>query len=749
MHTVFINASNAPIGGRIDTLQLEKEFKKLLYVDCPLEKWKDPEKGLPQCVRQISEFANSYRDVNNEFNLIVYVDMPLLAAQAQIELLTDPEKKDPVEQKARYDALVAMLSRTVATQLYDVLQEQGRSPKEKVLLLLERPALQMSDGSMQQDEAGLSPKDRHQLALYLQLLRLPEMEALTQKLSENPEIGLSQLMAAPQNGEGVDLAQAYLPQVEKLLLGQVRADGLSVRRACADLQQKMNQLFASDLDTRVVISQWITDSASRRDNLERNTKRDFLLQAFLQQCIRQGSVYEQGDAHRGRTVPQPGSREWEQVMKRLAVKQRSFQKEALEAENIQGDFVQLELAPPLYQPDYEALGLDESGRLDIRYEEREVPSDVPREDGLQHKETVLEVADLREHNWLKDYVPYDESEDVFRQPEHIRSAASYRAAALDMANFHVDFLNRLKQHVDRNLSRYAGRSRINLPPLLRKRSVSTQESAAQTEENDYPYTGNGERKLQPKELSEENVRKTAKNAYATLMMEYLRFNAKRNLEVTSMREHCQRFIDRIKQIETSRKKLIFMFYILLAVLAVSYVPFVCIQWEEINVNWATRLIGACSLAIPFVLLYLCYLLARVLQLRKMKKLWEELNKESEKRIAENQEAVRAYDTLLTMYIPALRWGYEYVLDVDFYWDCCGIARAKCQHHVEKLKEHARMLENLLEDLRFDWQAAGALLPEDLEIDYTRAYCEGVNRTHYAIMDETVLDILDRCKEART
>jgi hypothetical protein len=158
------------------------------------------------------------------------------------------------------------------------------------------------------------------------------------------------------------------------------------------------------------------------------------------------------------------------------------------------------------------------------------------------------------------------------------------------------------------------------------------------------------------------------------------------------------------------------------------------------------LVALVSLLIPFALLGIGYGVAVFLQKRKIRRAWEELQELSKAAGAKNEEAAKAFSELLRKYIPSLRWIYEYVLDVDFYCDCCRVADAKKSHHRQKLQECREVVDNLLEDLEYEEMAG--VIPEDYEIDYTRAYCEGANREIYSVLDEKTLDLFRKRKGAQ-
>ena len=134
-------------------------------------------------------------------------------------------------------------------------------------------------------------------------------------------------------------------------------------------------------------------------------------------------------------------------------------------------------------------------------------------------------------------------------------------------------------------------------------------------------------------------------------------------------------------------------------------------------------------------------MATIAQKKQYVKAWKDFKKKSDEVLSSNAEAARKYDELLSVFVPSLRWVYEYKIDVDFYEDCCRTARAKLDHHEQKLHDRVILLANIREDLEFEedgtpFTTQGAA-HED--VDYNVAFCSGErNRAFYAIVDKALL-----------
>ena len=85
MHTFFINTSKKKLNEYEVLLDIHYENKTLVSMDCPLGEWFNEETGYLACVRQMGEMIEGYKELNNAFNLIVYIDLPENKAYSAIE----------------------------------------------------------------------------------------------------------------------------------------------------------------------------------------------------------------------------------------------------------------------------------------------------------------------------------------------------------------------------------------------------------------------------------------------------------------------------------------------------------------------------------------------------------------------------------------------------------------------------------------------------------------------------------------
>ena len=252
---------------------------------------------------------------------------------------------------------------------------------------------------------------------------------------------------------------------------------------------------------------------------------------------------------------------------------------------------------------------------------------------------------------------------------------------------------------------------------------------------DHIYNKSSSKSSSPsdKKLDEHEI--ISKNAYATVLLNYMRFCAARSVAVTDIEEQCNWFLTRIKWIKDCLKKLKKIALGLLIAIVVVYIPFFVLQWNEITANPVTVIIAAASFIIPLAVLAAVFVAVWRRLRRRLREAWDEYVKKSKRAIKSNAKAAREYDDLLSIYIPSLRYIYEYRNDVEFYADCCRTAKAKVAHHAEKLKDRIDVVGNIIDDLEVNVaESVVGAGEQDPAIDYNLSFCSGVkNEKFYTII----------------
>ena len=762
MHTFFINTTNNPICSSIDALKYEKEFKRLIYIDCPLDTWDKETNGYLGTVKFLSEYIDMHNDVSNEYNLIVYADLSEVSKYTNLPL----ENEDAVSREAIRKVYTQMATRMFGS-IVEELKNNGRRPAQKMLLLLEQPCMNHVEYGRHKEVGALSIYERAMIDAELKILNLLAPSDLEAKIDEmrnkNSKLTMDDILAKDIKPAPFSFLEPYKSIIEIFLADTQK--GSKIDDAYLDLLKNTNRIFEEDLKSCVYVSELYTNKLILKGNREERVKHEFQLQSFIIDCIRDNCVDKpDGDNAVGKTVAQLTDDQWNHVKQLLAEKKKRIDNESQKIDSIGNSFIDLGLVPPIYELDNSRFGLDKTGNIKKEYvietitektnSKKKKTSEDEGESDVQD-ETLQSTAELVEskgteavENWFGEdrFKLYDcDGDEFIASNKGSLSANQYCLLATELANHHLNNFDKLNMHVKRILSNYAGRSITNEPALLRKRGINIDEDAADGHKNDYKYakrlgSKSGKNNLVAETMPTENIKDIAKRSYTSVLLQYLEFEAERKVSVTSIKEQCDWFINRIRQIEDSLRRMLRMFVALAVFLVVLYLPFVLIQWESIISSPSTLITAVASIGIPFALLFICYFIAKVIQKRKMSKAWEDLVAQSKKATEDNKKAISAFDKLLSKHIPALRWIYEYILDVKFHLDCCSVGFAKRDHHLEKLNELSETLGNVLGDL--DCAHLEAEVDDgDFSVDYTIAFCDGDNYDFYSIIDKKLLDYI--------
>lgn len=750
MHTFFINTSGMALDHYKEILEMQQETRKLVSLECPIDTWLDEEAGFKSCARRMGELIDSYKEINNDYNLIVYVD--LIAYKPYTSLPFDKHQ----ERYACVQALYALLTRYIRETLVRELYECGRDPQGVVIVFEENRRPQDGEGEYSEYFKQM------QRAAVTSLMGLPSAEVmnetakahLAQYGTENVPAFAQRLCAAGCSELHKGLLSCY-DDLWDTFLREMAASETAERPMQEFTDRVMEQYGKDGMEAHTV--SFVTNRRAGAVNKQECAKRDLRLYFYLLDCVENNAVIcpVSGDASGRDCRPTPFPSmdgKWEYVFAALKAKADVFRKKHRETVALKERFSDLKLAPELYEFDHERFGMDEFGvknrELFVRDAEPE-KDDTPRgTDGpvpldTKKKEVVAEDKQAGQLFPREQFRPFnyfaenagDEKFWNFRtEPEEfIRKATEVR-------EHHLNYLKKLGVHVSEILSNYAGRSVENEPALLTKRRVSLAEEDFEDDGRGYRY-----RKGAAKETRTlKTVSGVANEAYTTVQREYLKFCAGRTVAVTDIEDQCNWFVTRIHQIADSLKKIAKIVLGLLIAIVVLYIPFVVIQWEAITENLATLLTAIGSFAVPLVLLYAVLLIVSIRQRKQYVLAWEKFKKKSDEVLRENGEAAQMYDRLLSVFVPSLRWVYEYKIDVEFYEDCCRTARAKIDHHEQKMHDRVVLLENICEDLELDEDAVLPQVADPLqtEVDYNVSFCSGKqNRAFYAVVERSLLDYL--------
>lgn len=749
MHTFFINTSGKDLGNCAELFEIQTETRRLVPLDCPLAKWNDQNEGYEACVKHMGEQIDNYKDINNDFNLILYIDLLNYEAYTAI-----PMKKHR-ERYACLKALRSLLKHYIRNTLLQKMEDTGRAPKE-ILLIFE-------ENELPKDRDERTEDGKAMIRAYTKaFLGLPESEKLDTLLGMGPEADGPAMDGAKfcdaaeafDSCLGRDILRTYIDQVE-LFITECKGQA-TVAEPVEILIERILACSAKD-DKSLASVSFVTNRRAGVANKQERTHRDLRLCFYILQCVEDGTIFDKKTLEDEPAAKQFPQIDWEAVVGALATKSQIYQQKHKELNRQADQFAKMELAPPLYAFDHQRFAMDEYGNREksIEVVDAQVRKDAEQEEkdkenGLirsqDEKAVVVNKVTPSSQFTEEEYALFDYNggpAGVGKLGSRA-SAEEYIKEATKLRKHHLDYLQRLRVHVSDRVSNYAGRSAENDPALLRKRKVSLAEEDFEDTGRDYCYAkkGNVEETRKIK-----TVKPIAETAYTTALIDYMEFCAGRSVAVTDIEEHCDWFTTCIFQIKKSLQKIKAVAIGLLIGLLVLYIPFFVLQWEAIRSSSLTLLVAAASLVIPVALLYIVFAIMTALQRRKYQKTWDEFKDKSDKVLAENALAAEKYDQLLNTYVPALRWVYEYLLDVEFYAECCDMAMAKKAHHMQKLYERVVAIGNIIEDLEMDPEVLERPVKDDNEhneLDCHVSFCTGKkNRAFYSIVDKHFLETVHK------
>ena len=759
MHTFFINTSGNELIGYEELLEVQYETRSLVSLDCPINAWMNEDKGYKSYVSRMGDLIDSYKEINNSFNLIVYVDL------ISCDVYTSIPQSDHRERYACLQALYSVFTRYIKETLVRELSDCGREPCNTVIVFEENK--KPLDGQRDTSDDG----KKMLLGYYSRIMGLPDGNEIQQIISGNADAeealdtkGFVDLLCKRENACGLaGLLSCYEDTLDTLLKearGYSEDPEVPVRR----FADNVSALYDSDSREIKGVS-FVTNRRAGIVNKRENARRSLRMCVYLLDCIYAKSVLSGESAYakdcEARQFFEFDEKKWDALAAAFDAKRRLYSEKHKQAQGLSERFSDIDLAPKIFAFDNEKFGLDEFGaklvELAVMDDERERGKEDKKKKSETEKENngevsvtdnakVMVAADKKERKLFSDeeYAEFDYDgfgdDSALLDPERA-TAEQYIEKAKILRLHHLNYLKKLKVHTTDVLSNYAGRSEENEAATLKKRKVSIAEDDFEDQGREYRYAKAG----RPEEKQKlKTVKDISNTAYETVRQKYLDFCAGRSVAVADIEEQCNWFVTRIHQIEASIRRIKTVAVGLLFAILLLYAPFLIIQWEAIFDNIVTLTYALFSIIIPVLVLYGVFAVMSVLQRRRFAVEWKKLKEMSAKALEENKIAAKKFDMLLAAYIPGVRWLYEYKTDVEFYLECCKMARAKIGHHSQKLHDRVVAIGNILEDLECDMEEigeSGVRFKDDL--DYNLSYCSGkANREFYSIIDGAFLASLE-------
>ena len=130
MHTFFINTSKKELNAYDVLFDIHYENKTLVSMECPMPDWYDDDKGYRTCVKQMSDMIDGYVELNNAFNLIIYIDLSENKAYSSVPKDAFHDK----ERDACCRAMHILFTHAVKESLVDELISSGRRPQNVLIM---------------------------------------------------------------------------------------------------------------------------------------------------------------------------------------------------------------------------------------------------------------------------------------------------------------------------------------------------------------------------------------------------------------------------------------------------------------------------------------------------------------------------------------------------------------------------------------------------------------------------------------
>ncbi len=737
MHTFFINTSQKSLNEYDILFDIHYENRTLVSMDCKMSDWYSSENGYLDCVRKMSEMIDGYSELNNAFNLIIYIDL----AENKTYYDIPRDALGDVEREACLQAMRMIYTHAVSRSIVKELEDSGRKPQAVLVMFGEDK--KFLDFSKSENNPSISSVEKY-LFSFLGMPDNETVESVAKEIlngeAEDKTIAFEEkILSLCSNGLVPDIHKSYTESLH-FWCDDVICDK-NVEKANEKQVERIRKIDGEHKAESLKNVSCPYDRYACLVNRSEMALKQINIAVYLLRCVEKKTIFktDNSDGNCEKEVMGFRSYSLDEIVKNLRSKGSAFSHKASEILSTTKSYYDLGLVPELKSFNNLKFGLDEYGGKAFEL----VVSDAEKKDKDEQENTGAVVSQEEKIVEIKkksgkilfndgEFRPFDYKfdEDAYKLDEKNITPERYIEQAKKVRVHHLNYLKKLRIHVSDALSNYAGKSMQNKPALLQM--------------GGFRYTKEGVRE----EKTFEAVKTVSDKAYETMMNQYMEFCAGRSVEITDIEEQCNWFVSRICQIEESLHKIKMVALGLLIAIIALYVPYFVIQFESLTKSVMTFAVALASVAIPIALLYAVFAFVTAKQKKKYKEVWNEFKKKSDAALAENSEAALKYDQLLTVVIPALRWVYEYKLDVAHYNDCCSIADAKVEHHRRKLRDRVMAINNILADLEcsdddFELQN-GTVAGISEAVDYNVSFCSGKNNiAFYSVFDSGFFERSDK------
>ena len=428
MNTFFINTSKKQWKEYGVLFDIDVESKKLVRMDCPLADWMDPEKGYKSCFRKMEEMIDGYVELNNAFDLIVYVDLLEVRSYAAIQKTDDREETRQTHASALKIAYCHLFQKTIVSALAD----SGRGPQEVLLMFGEEKPIRR-DGAMESNPSQEKISDCLRQYLGMPKRRTDTPPDRAQNADAPPD--RAQNADAPQEAETFCFVPAYTDDEIEKYWRDDRVDQF-IKDTEANAERAGIESVGCPYDSHACA---VNKCARAADRLN--------IALHLLRCVFTGSIYQKKE-HTEEKEPIPFcSLDAAQMAVRLGEREQVYAAKAEEVKQLKQKYSKLGLTPTLYAFDHGKFGLDEYGDV----------------------QTPLYKPNVEDEDFLLKVKGKGAREEVNGPSWEIGKNAKpqdYLERAAKIRECDKNFLKALDRYVRSTLSRYAGKSSENDEPLL-------------------------------------------------------------------------------------------------------------------------------------------------------------------------------------------------------------------------------------------------------------------------------------------
>ena len=319
MHTFFINTSDRDFMSDREIMDIEITNRKLIMLNYSLKEWKDTKKGYNACAEKISELIDNHKDINNDFNIVIYADLTAIKLYNSLEPNIDNHLKREACLFAFYSVLKHYISDTLIKRLKDLVRE----PVETVIIFEEN----------QKPREHLKLDDwKHQKILeeYMaKVIGFPDEETFKTLLPETyPELykkiaDISSLKTSDERYEArmnISIDNETAEKFMEKISGEFKSDYLKVyiKVMLAELTDNHNEseirseflmnIYRSARDKREIsCTSFVTNNRAAAMNMTENLKRKLRIYMYLIEGIKTETFLHDGKA---KSVCEPDRETW-------------------------------------------------------------------------------------------------------------------------------------------------------------------------------------------------------------------------------------------------------------------------------------------------------------------------------------------------------------------------------------------------------------------------------------------------------